>query len=169
MIQIVRDFSTDSLYFKPPGVQIVLIFCFIFKIYDSALKSKFNCLFLEDSLPQGFPTMTVSPRTLYLTEGDTAVLPCKAIGNPKPKVRWFLSHAPLTYTDPRMKMLPDNSLQIVNVTMGSMRLFECEVSNSVGRRISRRVGIFVKEREGVYFIISHLFTFGFDIWLPKVA
>ena len=136
-------------------------------MYIRALKSKFNFLFLEDSLPQGFPKITVPPRTLYLTEGDTAVLPCKAIGNPKPKVRWFLSHTPLTFADPRMKMLPDNSLQIVNVTVQSMRLFECEVSNSVGRRISRRVGIFVKVREGVCFNISNFDIFCFDIWLKN--
>ena len=81
-------------------------------------------------------------------EGETAILTCKATGNPMPKMKWFVSHSPLEFTDPRVKLLPDNSLKIVNVTLRSMGLFECEASNSLGRRMSRRVGIFVKEREG---------------------
>ena len=108
--------------------------------------------FVEAQLPQGFPTITMAPRTVYLTEGETATLPCKVTGNPKPKVTWFLSHSPLNLTHPRIKLLSDNSLQIRNVTLESMGLFECEVSNSLGRRVSQRVGIFVKEREGIFYV-----------------
>jgi len=103
----------------------------------------------EADLPYGFPKTPVPLQPLYLTEGDTAVLPCAATGSPKPTVRWFQSHFPIEFTDPRMKVLPDNSLQIVNLTMRSMGLFECEMSNSVGRRMSQRVGIFVKRKKKI--------------------
>ena len=96
---------------------------------------------LMDSQRYQFPL-----QPLFLTEGDTAVLPCAATGSPKPSVRWFQSHLPIEFTDPTMKVLPDNSLQIVNLTLRARGLFECEMSNSVGRRMSQRVGIFVKEK-----------------------
>ena len=108
----------------------------------------------EADLPYGFPKTPVPLQPLYLTEGDTAVLPCAATGSPKPTVRWFQSHFPIEFTDPRMKVLPDNSLQIVNLTMRSMGLFECEMSNSVGRRMSQRVGIFVKRKKS-----KHVYSF----------
>ena len=74
---------------------------------------------------------------------------CAATGNPQPQIKWFVSNRPLNLSHPRVSLLSDGSVKIVNVTRTGMGLFECEASNSIGSRVSRRAGIFVKEREGM--------------------
>lgn len=108
-----------------------------------------SCL-VEADLPPGFPKFTAVPLSVSPTEGETTAIQCKATGNPPPKIRWFRMHSPLEFPNPKMRILPDNSLQVINVTMKSRSRFGCEISNSIGRRVSRAAGLDVLKRKGMY-------------------
>eukprot|EP00794_Sanderia_malayensis_P007839 gene7839-8688_t len=101
----------------------------------------------EKDLPAGFPKITTQPRSIFLTEGETAQFRCRAEGNPTPKLKWFLSRKPLNVSMPRISILPDDTLQVSQVSRQDGGLFECEASNSVGYIISYKVGIFAKPKK----------------------
>lgn len=42
-----------------------------------------------DKAPPGFPIITQSPNTKVIEIGHTAVMQCRATGNPKPKIHWI--------------------------------------------------------------------------------
>lgn len=46
-------------------------------------------LFTAEKTPPGFPTIIQGPQTRVIEIGHTAVLQCKANGNPLPKIHWY--------------------------------------------------------------------------------
>lgn len=42
-----------------------------------------------DKTPNGFPVITVSPNVRVIEMGHTAVMQCKATGNPPPEIYWL--------------------------------------------------------------------------------
>lgn len=49
----------------------------------------FSIFFPVDKTPNGFPVITVSPNVRVIEMGHTAVMQCKATGNPPPEIYWL--------------------------------------------------------------------------------
>lgn len=63
--------------------------------------------------------------------GSNVVLPCKAIGRPRPEVYWMISDEIVTGQDPRIKVLPTGELLIANLKWEDMGAYKCIARNSV--------------------------------------
>lgn len=59
----------------------------IYKFKSIPLSSSLS--FSADKAPAGFPVITQSPNTKVIEIGHTAVMQCRATGNPKPKIHWL--------------------------------------------------------------------------------
>lgn len=58
-------------------------------------------LFTADKTPPGFPNIVQGPQTRVIEIGHTAVLQCKATGNPIPKIHWYRDQKRLDMNDQR--------------------------------------------------------------------
>uniref|UniRef100_A0A914ZAD9 Ig-like domain-containing protein n=1 Tax=Panagrolaimus superbus TaxID=310955 RepID=A0A914ZAD9_9BILA len=67
-----------------------------------------------------------------VTPGENLILPCPAVGTPKPKVAWLLNSHIIDVQSKDYKILPDNSLQISNVGKGHTGVFTCKAVNTAG-------------------------------------
>lgn len=61
------------------------------------------------------------------------VLPCKTVGNPKPKLTWYAPNGKaISPNSDRMKIFPEGELRIKSITWRDMGVYTCYVSNLVG-------------------------------------
>uniref|UniRef100_A0AC34FXM2 Ig-like domain-containing protein n=1 Tax=Panagrolaimus sp. ES5 TaxID=591445 RepID=A0AC34FXM2_9BILA len=67
-----------------------------------------------------------------VTPGENLILPCPAVGTPKPKVAWLLNGHIIDVQSKDYKVLPDNSLQISNVGKSHTGVFTCKAVNAAG-------------------------------------
>lgn len=107
-------------------------------------------VFEVDKVPPGFPSIS-PPSTMMVVEiGHTATLPCQAIGNPTPKIRWLRNSLPLDVaSNPRYALLNDKmhgTLQIVKSEEDDNGKFECIAENSIGTEFSKPTVLYVKVR-----------------------
>lgn len=59
------------------------------------------------------PIITYGPQNQTLPLSTVAMMPCAAIGDPPPTVRWLMHGRPVpTTTDPRLAQLDSGTLQI---------------------------------------------------------
>lgn len=73
---------------------------FLYIISDGLL-----CVFAADKTPSGFPVITVQrPTTRVIEIGHTAVMQCKASGNPIPRLYWLKDSKRVDMTNPRYSM-----------------------------------------------------------------
>lgn len=61
--------------------------------------------FSADKTPAGFPTIVQGPVTRVIEIGHTAVLQCKATGNPQPKILWYRDMKRVDMQNPRYALL----------------------------------------------------------------
>lgn len=85
------------------------------------------------------------PQTRVIEIGHTAVLQCKATGNPIPKIHWYRDQKRLDMNDPRYT-LQDGNLQISNSQEDDKGKYECVAENSVGTEHSKAIDLYVKKR-----------------------
>lgn len=53
------------------------------------------CVFPEDQLPPGFPTIDMGPQLKVVERSRTATMLCAASGNPDPEITWFKDFLPV--------------------------------------------------------------------------
>ncbi|XP_063702711.1 tyrosine-protein phosphatase Lar isoform X2 [Culicoides brevitarsis] len=98
-----------------------------------------------DKTPPGFPNIVQGPQTRVIEIGHTAVLQCKATGNPIPKIHWYRDQKRLDMNDPRYT-LQDGNLQISNSQEDDKGKYECVAENAVGTEHSKAIDLYVKKR-----------------------
>lgn len=69
--------------------------------------------FLADKTPAGFPTIVQGPVTRVIEIGHTAVLQCKATGNPSPKIHWYRDMKRVDMINPRYALLDGKSSLLI--------------------------------------------------------
>lgn len=101
------------------------------KITFSAVKSLENEYAMKDG---SFQAPVISTESLSVTsyEGTTAVLPCDAMGDPKPIIKWSYNGKELPGRDGRFVVLGDGSLQITNVKTSDCGAYRCSARNDAG-------------------------------------
>ncbi|XP_047015780.2 neuronal cell adhesion molecule a isoform X12 [Ictalurus punctatus] len=79
------------------------------------------------------PYWISSPRNLVLAPKENGELTCRARGNPKPTIAWFMNGVPIENSpaDPSRK-LGDDSIIFTEVQTGSSAVYQCNVSNEYG-------------------------------------
>lgn len=53
------------------------------------------CVFAEDQIPLGFPTIDMGPQLKVVERTRTATILCAASGNPDPEIFWFKDFLPV--------------------------------------------------------------------------
>ena len=71
------------------------------------------------------PSLTPSPASVTVTEGDTAVLTCTVTGDPSPVISWYHSGTQLAGET-------QTSLTLEGVEREEEGMYECVASNQVG-------------------------------------
>ncbi|XP_026774957.1 neuronal cell adhesion molecule a isoform X10 [Pangasianodon hypophthalmus] len=79
------------------------------------------------------PYWISSPRNLVLAPMENGVLTCRARGNPKPAIAWFMNGVPIENSpaDPSRKV-EDDTVIFTEVQTGSSAVYQCNVSNEYG-------------------------------------
>ncbi|XP_055908700.1 tyrosine-protein phosphatase Lar isoform X6 [Eupeodes corollae] len=98
-----------------------------------------------DKTPPGFPVITQGPSTRVIEVGHTAVMQCKAIGNPQPTIYWIKNQTKVDMSNPRYS-IKDGGLQIENSREEDQGKYECVAENSVGTEHSKATNLYVKVR-----------------------
>ncbi|CAH1716486.1 unnamed protein product [Chironomus riparius] len=97
-----------------------------------------------DKAPSGFPTIETGTNSRVIEIGHTAVLQCKAHGNPPPKVYWLKDMKKVDMSS-RYTIL-DGSLQISQSEEADQGKYECVAENAVGTEHSKVINLYVKIR-----------------------
>lgn len=98
------------------------------------------------SLIDGFPNFSVQPQVNSMEKGHPALLTCKALGDPVPKVMWLKDGIPVDMEDPRFSLTQGTSLQISDAQEEDTGSYECLAENSVGTAVSSPANLYVKAR-----------------------
>ncbi|XP_060770601.1 neuronal cell adhesion molecule a isoform X1 [Neoarius graeffei] len=79
------------------------------------------------------PYWISSPRNLVLAPKENGVLTCRARGNPKPTIAWFMNGVAIENSpaDPSRKV-EDDTVIFTEVQTGSSAVYQCNVSNEYG-------------------------------------
>lgn len=75
-------------------------------------ESAFFCLFPEDQIPHGFPTIDMGPQLKVVEKTRTATMLCAASGNPDPEISWFKDMLPvdISSSNGRIKQLRSGTI-----------------------------------------------------------
>ncbi|XP_074654070.1 hemicentin-1-like [Tubulanus polymorphus] len=79
------------------------------------------------------PHIEETQRIFTITQGDQAVLPCKAQGVPNPKMAWYRKGLEIRLDDPRYELIEDGSLQLDDVQSLDGGSYVCTATNNAGR------------------------------------
>ncbi|KAK3558838.1 hypothetical protein QTP86_028724 [Hemibagrus guttatus] len=79
------------------------------------------------------PYWISAPRNLVLAPMENGVITCRARGDPKPTVTWFMNGVPIDNSpaDPSRKV-EDDTVTFTGVQTGSSAVYQCNVSNEYG-------------------------------------
>ncbi|XP_058835456.1 peroxidasin isoform X2 [Topomyia yanbarensis] len=83
------------------------------------------------------PEIVTEPKDIEISDGQTAVFTCKAVGDPRPEIVWMLNTNEIHSDDTRINVLPDGSLRIDEVTATDAGRYECMAKNNMGEVQSR--------------------------------
>ena len=70
--------------------------------------------------------------TFVIPAKRTVKLPCIAVGSPSPDLSWKVNEREMVKSD-RVRLLPDGSLQITNVSKDDAGTYKCLVNNKFGQ------------------------------------
>ena len=76
---------------------------------------------------------TIPPTSAVVTVNNSIVLPCSAVGHPKPKIIWFNNGKKITVTSGRYSLVKESSdLKIADAVVKDEGLYVCRASNRHG-------------------------------------
>lgn len=98
----------------------------------------------EDEVPPGFPRFVIAPNMQGVEKGRTAVIPCRANGDPEPTITWFKDMMPVNLSNAHYSIIQGASLQVINTEESDQGHYECVAENSVGTEYSNAAALYVK-------------------------
>jgi len=105
-------------------------------------------------VPPGYPDIILNPEVTSVEKNHNTALGCVGKGSPDVTVSWLHDYVPVDLSNPRYKLLPSGSLQILDSIESDDGKYECAVENSVGTKYSYRVHLYVRiRRVSPYFSI----------------
>uniref|UniRef100_A0A131YFQ3 protein-tyrosine-phosphatase n=1 Tax=Rhipicephalus appendiculatus TaxID=34631 RepID=A0A131YFQ3_RHIAP len=111
------------------------------------VRAQFTLTVLEENqVPPGFPQFKLLPNLQGVERNRSALLPCEADGDPKPKLSWLRDNIPVDMSNPRYSLAAAGSLQIFDAQEEDQGNYECIAENSVGTAISPMATLFVRVR-----------------------
>ncbi|XP_075528366.1 tyrosine-protein phosphatase Lar isoform X3 [Dermacentor variabilis] len=111
------------------------------------VRAQFTLTVLEENqIPPGFPHFKLLPNLQGVERNRSALLPCKAEGDPEPKLSWLRNDIPVDMSNPRYSLAAAGSLQIFDAQEEDQGNYECIAENSVGTAISPMATLFVRVR-----------------------
>ncbi|RWS19067.1 Tyrosine-protein phosphatase Lar-like protein, partial [Leptotrombidium deliense] len=69
----------------------------------------------EEELPRGFPRFTIQPHMQGVEKGRSALIPCKAEGDPEPTISWFKDLVPIDMSNHRYSFYQGGKCQLLRV------------------------------------------------------
>ncbi|KAH8327288.1 hypothetical protein KR074_009350 [Drosophila pseudoananassae] len=103
--------------------------CSAFSVVDSSTVRVFLQVSSVDERPP--PIIQIGPANQTLPKGSVATLPCRATGNPNPRIKWFLNgHA--VQTGNRHSVIQGSSLRIDDLQVGDSGTYTCTASSERG-------------------------------------
>ncbi|KAK6168335.1 hypothetical protein SNE40_020892 [Patella caerulea] len=84
----------------------------------------------QDSRPP--PIIRIGPQNQTLPSKEVAWLPCEAIGDPQPTIRWYMSGRPIVTNDHRITVLDSGTLQISDVRVADSATYTCKAVSETG-------------------------------------
>lgn len=75
----------------------------------------FFSLFTADKTPSGFPVITQSPNTRVIEIGHTAVMQCRATGNPPPKIYWLKDMKRVNMSNSRYSLIDGKQIKYLYI------------------------------------------------------
>ncbi|XP_022645434.1 receptor-type tyrosine-protein phosphatase F-like isoform X4 [Varroa destructor] len=100
----------------------------------------------EDNVPRGFPSFSLLPNMQGIERNRSAILPCRAEGDPEPTISWLHNDVPVDLNNPRYQLINGGSLQISNAQEEDQGNYECVAENGVGTQVSPMATLYVKLR-----------------------
>ncbi|XP_064477479.1 tyrosine-protein phosphatase Lar-like isoform X1 [Ornithodoros turicata] len=100
----------------------------------------------ENQVPPGFPKFKLQPTTQGVERNRSALVQCKAEGDPEPKISWLRNEIPIDMINPRYSLAPGGSLQILEAQEEDQGNYECIAENSMGTAISPMATLYVRVR-----------------------
>ncbi|XP_019412229.1 PREDICTED: hemicentin-1 isoform X1 [Crocodylus porosus] len=83
------------------------------------------------------PTIQTQPGTLDVILNNPALLPCEAIGTPRPIITWQKEGINIITTGNSYTILPSGSLQIARAIIGDAGTYMCVAQNSAGTALGK--------------------------------
>ncbi|KAH7935119.1 hypothetical protein HPB52_004363 [Rhipicephalus sanguineus] len=126
------------------------------------VRAQFTLTVLEENqIPPGFPHFKLLPNLQGVERNRSALLPCKAEGDPEPRLSWLRNDIPVDMSNPRYSLAAAGkwtlfrSLQIFDAQEEDQGNYECIAENSVGTAISPMATLFVRGRPDVPSTAKH--------------
>uniref|UniRef100_A0A5S6QID3 Ig-like domain-containing protein n=1 Tax=Trichuris muris TaxID=70415 RepID=A0A5S6QID3_TRIMR len=84
---------------------------------------------LRQNMP---PKFQQSPSSVTVTAGGTASFPCRAVGNPAPRIAWLFNGNPIRLVRGHFEVTPPGTLYVHDVTPEDAGFYTCQAANDVG-------------------------------------
>ena len=94
---------------------------------------------------EGVPVVTSEVLDQTLTEGDTAIFTCQAIGIPIPTISWYFNSAPVEKSNAVKYLISENSVNpittktmliVLNLELSDIGTYACSATNIVSSNTS---------------------------------
>ncbi|XP_017959892.1 protein sax-3 isoform X1 [Drosophila navojoa] len=103
--------------------------CSAFSVVDSATVRVYLQVSTVDERPP--PIIQIGPANQTLSKGSVATMPCRATGNPTPRVKWF-HDGYAVQTSNRHSIVQGSSLRIDDLQLSDSGLYTCTASSERG-------------------------------------
>ena len=81
--------------------------------------------------------LSSAPINATAIENRRITLPCPVTGSPKPTIRWFKRDYEIFEGDPRIKVMPDGSLEFLQPVADDAGVYKCRATNVAGEAIHK--------------------------------
>ncbi|XP_060653021.1 LOW QUALITY PROTEIN: protein sax-3 [Drosophila nasuta] len=103
--------------------------CSAFSVVDSSTVRIYLQVSTVDERPP--PIIQIGPTNQTLSKGSVATMPCRATGNPSPRVKWF-HDGYAVQNDNRHSIVQGSSLRVDDLQLGDAGLYTCTASSERG-------------------------------------